>query len=292
MKKLVLGLTLSVALLFSAGLSSADAQDLSARGGDAAPTGGAWPSVTDFSASGPFAIERETNVGPNAAYDIVRPMQLGEGGREHPIISWNNGTLYQIDRYQHLLDHWASHGFVVMGAHTNRTAGGAVHKTAIDWLVAESGRAGSAYFGMLDLTKIGAAGHSQGGGATITAGANIPGPSGIVTTMPLMPISAFERPHLAQHTASMLIVSATDDGRANRVADQAFADVTTELVDAQFVGVHEDAMNPGIQGATVAWFRYQLMGDVAAKAQFYPLPTCGLCRDDTWMRLRHKNPAP
>jgi hypothetical protein len=110
--------------------------------------------------------------------------------------------------------------------------------------------------------------------------------------MPLMPITAFERPHLAQHTASMLIVSATDDPRANGVADQAFADVTTEFVDAQFVGVHEDAMNPGIQGATVAWFRYQLMGDVNAKAHFYPPETCGLCGDRAWMRLRRNNSPP
>ena len=278
MKKLVLALTLSVALSFFASPSSVAAQD--------AP---AWPSVTDFAVPGPFPIQRETNVGPNAAYDIVRPMPLGEEGRRHPIISWNNGTLYQIDRYQDLLDHWASHGFVVIGAHTNRTAGGAVHKAAIDWLVAENASAGSVYFGMLDVTKIGAAGHSQGGGATITAGANVPGPAGIVTTMPLMPISTFERSHLAQHAASMLVVSATEDGRANRVADQAFADVTTEFVDAQFVGVHQDAMNPGIHGATVAWFRYQLMGDVTAKAQFYPPATCGLCSDSAWMRVRQNN---
>ncbi len=291
MNKLV-GLTLSIALSFSAWPSWADAQDTPARGSEATPTGSAWPSVADFDQRGPFAIQRETNLGPNAAYDIVRPMQLGEDGRRHPIISWNNGTRYQIDRYQDLLDHWASHGFVVMGAHTNRTAGGAVHKTAIDWLVAENARAGSVYFGMLDLTKIGAAGHSQGGGATITAGANVPGPTGIVTTMPLMPISAFDRVHLEQHAASMLIVSATEDARANRVADQALADVTTEFVDAQFVGVHEDAMNPGIHGATVAWFRYQLMGDMSAKAQFYPPGACGLCGDGAWMRVRHNSSPP
>jgi hypothetical protein len=292
MKKLFLGLTLSIALSLSTLSSSAEAQDAPARGGDAAPTGSAWPSVTDFAARGPFAIHRETNVGPDAAYDIVRPMRLGEEGRKHPIVSWNNGTVYQIDRYQDLLDHWASHGFVVMGAHTNSTAGGAVHEAAIDWLVAENARAGSAYFGMLDVTKIGASGHSQGGGATITAGAGVPGPSGIVTTMPLMPISRYERPHLAQHVASMLIVSATDDERANRVADEALADVTTELVDAQFVGVHEDAMNPGIHGATVAWLRYQLMGDLNAKAQFYPAGTCGLCGDGAWRRLRYGNSPP
>jgi dienelactone hydrolase len=281
MKKLFLARSLSIALALAALPSSADAQ--------ATRTATPWPSVTDFAAPGPFAVTRETNVGPNAGYDIVRPMRLGEQGRKHPVVSWNNGTLYQIDRYQHLLDHWASHGFVVMGGHTNSTRGGAVHEAAIAWLVAENARAGSAYFGMLDLTKIGASGHSQGGGATITAGANVPSPSGIVTTMPLMPISSFERSHLAQHTASMLVVSATEDERANRVADQALTDVTTELVDAQFVGVHEDAMNPGLQGATVAWLRYQLMGDLSAKAQFYPAGTCGLCDDSAWARLRRGN---
>jgi hypothetical protein len=145
------------------------------------------------------------------------------------------------------------------------------------------------YFGRLDLAKIGAAGHSQGAGATITAGANVPGPTRIVTSIPMMPISAFERPHLTQHVGSMLMISATDDERANTIADQAFADVTTEFVDAQFVGVHEDAAHPGMHGPTVAWFRYQLMGDAAARAQFYPPATCGLCGDEAWNRVRHKS---
>lgn len=278
MKKLLSGLTLAIAVSLFVGSAPVHAQD--------AP---AWPSVTNFAVPGPFAIERETDVGPDAAYDIVRPAELGEEGRRHPIISWNNGTLYQIDRYQDLLDHWASHGFVVIGGHTNDTAGGAVHKAAIDWIVAENERSGSAYFGMLDPTRIGAAGHSQGGGATITAGADVPGPAGIVTTMPLMPISRFEPAHLEDHSAAMLLVSATEDDRANRVADQALEAVPTEFVDAQFVGVHEDAMNPGIHGATVAWLRYQLMGDEAARAQFYPGGTCGLCGDDAWERLRYSN---
>ncbi len=288
MTKPTLGLALSFALLLSA-YTSAAAQGAPAQAGQAAETAGAWPSVADLAAPGPFPIQHETNTGPNEAYDIVRPARLGEEGRRHPIISWNNGTLYPIDDYQDLLDHWASHGFVVIGAHTNSTAGGAVHKAAIDWLVAENERPGSPYAGMLDVTRIGAAGHSQGGGATITIGAGVPGPAGVVATMPLMPIAMFDPSHLAQHQAPMFIVSATDDQRANAVADQAFTEVTTELVHGQFVGVHQDAMNPGIHGATVAWFRYRLMGDEAARAQFYPPGTCGLCRDDAWMRVRHNN---
>ena len=280
MKKLALALSLSLTLAFSALPSSVDAQ---------AQAGSPWPSVTDFAAPGPFPIERETDVGPNAAYDIVRPARLGEAGRRHPIVSWNNGTLYQIDRYQDLLDHWASHGFVVIGGHTNSTAGGAVHEAAIDWMVAENAREGSAYFGMLDVTRIGASGHSQGGGATITAGAGVPSPMGIVTTMPLMPISRFEPAQLGQQSAPMLIVSATEDERANEIADEALAEVTSELVDAQFVGVHADAMHPGIHGATVAWLRYQLMGDENARAEFYPAGSCGLCDESGWERLRYSN---
>ena len=107
--------------------------------------------------------------------------------------------------------------------------------------------------------------------------------------MPLMPISAFDRIELVQLASSMVVISATDDARSNTVADQGFADVTKEFVDAQFKGIHQDAWNPLIHGATVAWFRYQLMGDLVAKAEFYPPATCGLCENGAWLRLRHKN---
>ena len=33
----------------------------------------------------------------------------------------------------------------------------------------------------------------------------------------------------------------------------------------------------------------RLMGDAAARAQFYPPAACGLCRDEAWERLRYEN---
>ena len=96
-----------------------------------------------------------------------------------------------------------------------------------------------------------------------------------------------ERPHLAQHTASMLLVTATEHERANRVAD-----VTTEFVDAQFVGVQRGRHEPRNPGRDRRLVRYQLMGDANAKAPFYPPETCGLCRDGAWMRLRRNNSPP
>ncbi|HEX3694429.1 MAG TPA: hypothetical protein VH374_03475 [Polyangia bacterium] len=267
-----------------------DASTMTDAGADIAVSS-AWPPVTDYAAAGPFATMRTNNTGPGNGYDIFRPVDLGAGGRKHPIISWNNGTLYAIDLYKDLLDHWASYGFVVIGAHTNTTAGGGVHKAAIDWLVAQNGAAASPFHNVLDLTKIGASGHSQGGGATLAAAANKPGTTGIVASLPLMPILSFEADAsiLGKQTAPLLLISATMDDRSTMVADQTLAAVTSPFVTAAFKGVHEDAMSAAMHAPALAWFRFQLMDDQNARSFFYPPTTCGLCTDPTWMAVRYKN---
>jgi hypothetical protein len=254
---------------------------------------GGWPAVANYGAPGPFAVTRDKNTGPGAAYDIFRPATLGAGGLHHPIVSWANGTLFALDSYQMLLGHWASHGFVVIAGHTNSTAGGGTHKAAIDWLVAESARPGSAYFGVLDTKHVGAAGHSQGGGATIAAGANKPGPVGLTTTLPLMPILSFEsdKTIVGKQAAPMFNINATMDTRdpTGAVADALFTGANEELVQAAFIGIHEDAMGPAMLAPTLAWLRFRLMGDAAARAVFYPAGSCGLCQDKAWKTVRYQH---
>jgi hypothetical protein len=258
-------------------------------GGDAS----AWPAVVDYGAPGPFTVARDVNTGPGGAYDVFRPSMLGAGGRRQPIVSWANGTLFSLADYQKLLEHWASHGLVVIAGHTNSTAGGGTHKAGIDWLVAENARAGSPYFGVLDAAHVGAAGHSQGGGATIAAGAQKPGPLALTTTLPLMPILSFESDTsiVGKQTAPMLNINATMDNRdpTGAVANQIYAAAKTELVQAAFIGVHEDAMGPAMLAPTLAWFRLRLMGDAQARPLFYPAGTCGLCRDAAWKQVRYQN---
>jgi Chlorophyllase enzyme len=266
-------------------------------GGDVGVAPGpGWPAVTDFGAPGPFATVRDTNTGPGGAYDVFHPASLGADHRKHPIVSWANGTLYSVDDYAPLLTHWASHGFVVIAGHTNTTAGGATHKAGIDWLVAESTTSTSPYFGVLDPTRIGAAGHSQGGGATIAAGSNKPGVTGITTTLPLMPLLSFEsdKTIVAHQLVPMFNVNATMDNRdpTGAYATQIYDGAVTELVQASFIGVHEDAMNAKMHAPTVAWFRWKLMDDTQAKAMFYPGATCLLCQNPDWQMVRYKNPAP
>jgi hypothetical protein len=252
--------------------------------------------VTDFGAPGPFATARDTSTGPGGAYDVFHPAPLGADHRKHPIVSWANGTLYSVDDYAPLLTHWASHGFVVIAGHTNTTAGGGTHKAGIDWLVGENATATSPYFGVLDPTRIGAAGHSQGGGATIAAGSNKPGVTGITTTLPLMPLLSFEtdKTIVARQLVPMFNVNATMDNRdpTGAYATQIYGGAVTELVQASFIGVHEDAMNAKMHAPTAAWFRWKLMDDTQAKAMFYPAATCVLCQSSDWQMVRYKNPAP
>jgi hypothetical protein len=269
---------------------SPDAGVTSDAAGDAASP---WPSVADYGAAGPFTVARDVNTGPGGAYDVFRPSPLGAEGRRHPIVSWANGTLFTLNDYQKLLEHWASHGFVVIAAHSMSTAGGGTHKAGIDWLVAENARAASPYFGVLDTAHVGAAGHSQGGGATIAAGAQKPGPLALTTTLPLMPILSFEsdKTIVSNQTAPMFNINATMDTRdpTGAVAMQIYASAKTELVQAAFIGVHEDAMGPAMLAPTLAWFRLRLMGDAAARPLFYPAGTCGLCRDPAWRQVRYQN---
>ena len=261
--------------------------DAAALGSD----GSSWPAVTDYSAPGPFVTTRDNDTGPSGVYDIFRPAMLGQDGRKSPIVSWANGTMYNVESYKLLLDHWASYGFVVIAGQTQQTAGGATHKAAIDWLIAQASDSTSPYFGVLDTSKIAASGHSQGGGATIAAGANAPGPVPLTTTLPLMPYLGFEKDLsiISHQTVAMGNIVATNDTRAPGVADQVYQGINTELVQAAFIGVHTDAMNPAMYGPTLAWLRFQLMGDTQAGKMFYPATTCGLCQDPAWKYVRYKN---
>ena len=253
---------------------------------DASP----WPKVDDYGESGPFETIRDENTGPDATFDVFRPAVLGEGGRRHPIISWANGTLFSLDEYQALLTHWAAHGFVVVASHSNSTAGGVTHKAGIDWLVQQTGTPQSIYFEVLDPSRIGAAGHSQGGGATIAAGAGEPAPSGITTTVPLMPIPSFEEDLtiLGRQLVPMFNIVATAEDRDPAFAGRLFQEMNAELVQAAFIGVHEDAMNAAMAAPTLAWFRLQLMADMTARSYFYPAETCKLCTDPSWESVAYK----
>lgn len=101
-------------------------------------------------------------------YSLYRPKTLEEG-KKYPIVTWGNGTCALPEGYGTLLKHIASHGIFVVAANSRQVGQNSVMTKALDWAFAANMDMSSPYFGRIDTDKVGAAGHSQGGLATITA---------------------------------------------------------------------------------------------------------------------------
>ena len=70
------------------------------------------PSVNrNWAGPGPYAVTSASN---GQGTTIIRPAQLGTlGCAKHPVILWSNGAAATVSTYQPLLEHFASHGFIV-----------------------------------------------------------------------------------------------------------------------------------------------------------------------------------
>ena len=100
-------------------------------------TGTGFPGVSSFSADGPFAT---TSGSAGSSCTVFRPSTLGENNRKHPIIVWGNGTTASPSTYAALLEHWASHGFVVIAANTSNAGTGQEMLGCVDYLTTQNNR--------------------------------------------------------------------------------------------------------------------------------------------------------
>jgi alpha-beta hydrolase superfamily lysophospholipase len=225
--------------------------------------------------------------GPHAVKDrdegsctVFAPVTL-EG--RHPVILWGNGTNAPIVAYAPLLRHWASHGFVVAAAKSGQAGSGRDMLGCLDRLTQRNGEEGGFYSGRLDLSKVGASGHSQGGAGALNAGRD----PRIAATAPIQPAGGMMRPEAseAQH-APMLLLSGGADRVASPERAQApvFEGARVPVVWATLLPAAHTTPSRGggaYIGATTAFFRWKLMGDADAAAWFEG-EACVLCRSRDW----------
>ena len=102
-------------------------------------------------------------------YTAYRPVVWPDG--KVPVITWGNGTCAQPEGYGALLRYVASFGYFVVAANSRWTTSGtpAPMINAINYAAAANMDSTSPYYQKLDMTKVGAMGHSQGGSATASA---------------------------------------------------------------------------------------------------------------------------
>jgi hypothetical protein len=269
----------------SAGGNSGDASDAHGSGGAC----GAFPPVTDLTMNGPFGSVSSVE-GPNCSF--YHPTTLGDGGVKHPVILWANGTAGPTFVYGAAFEYWTSHGFIVAaGNSSNGQGSGAEILGCLDYLLQENARDGSAYQGKV-CPRVGASGHSQGGGGALMAGQDMR----VTATAPLMPyiqqgFGGFDQACIPKQGGPMLLLSGTADTIAPPAANQqpVFDGTNVPVFWANLMGGDHVAVSLNglatYREVMLAWYRLHLMGDESFRTEFYG-PQCGLCVDSSWQVQR------
>jgi hypothetical protein len=231
-----------------------------------------------YAARGPLETDQMSIPG----YEIFYPAVMQDGA--HPIITWGNGTLAIPLVYQGLLDHFASYGFVVIASTSSFTGSGQEMLGGVDWLIDENSREGSPFFAKIDIDKVGATGHSQGGGGTINAGTD----PRVICTAPIQPTPG----RVTDLQGPMFLISSSED----RFVPEPW--VTSSTYDPATVptiyGIAQGSSHftPLLDGGTMrgyltAWFCAELLGHEEARTAFFGDPgNCEICNNENWVVMR------
>ncbi len=227
----------------------------------------------------------------SSLYTIFRPACMKEG-EKYPVITWANGTCGFTHGYGALLGNVASHGFVVIASNSTWTATAptnTVQLRALDYAEALNNDPASIYYQKLDLSKVGAMGHSQGSMATSTAASDprikalILWNGGTSNNKPFLYVSG-ERDVVATTPASL-------------------ADGTTSATQPGAWVYHHQVLETGgtstghlvlmeqperVVDMAVAWWKYRLNDDEEAKKMFIG-DNCGLCNRTAEFEYGHNS---
>ncbi len=244
--------------------------------------GTGFPSVSNFASSGSFSV---TNSNVNSTCTVYRPRTLGQNGLRHPIILWGNGTGGSPSTYRGLLEHWASHGFVVAAARTSNAGSGDEMISCLNYLVTENGRSSGTFAGKLNVNRVATAGHSQGGGGSIMAGQD----SRVTVSAPFQPYTlglGHRASSQRNQSGPMFLMTGGSDTIAapGLNARPVFNNANVPVFWGELRGAgHFEPVGKagGYRGPSTAWLRYHLMDDQNAESTFYG-SRCGLCTDRNW----------
>ncbi|HDZ07998.1 alpha/beta hydrolase family protein [Pseudohongiella sp.] len=231
------------------------------------------------------------DIGSRAGVDITRggphcrifhPINMDYG--RHPIIIWGNGTGTSPASYRDLLEHWASHGFVVVAAMSPNPGTGREMSRCLDFALNLNSEPGP-FQGRLDPAHIGVAGHSQGGAGAIMLGRDLR----ITTVVALQPYIQgvrFNPTAVRGQSGPMLLLSGADDVTAPPDTHQQPVYYNTDVPVTWLTlrgATHLAPMFTGgsYRGAMTAWFRMHLRGDEEA-ARMFEGEDCVICGDERW----------
>lgn len=235
-----------------------------------------------YDARGPYAV-RQTQTAPGC--HVFRPIKPEP--KPSPVILWGNGTNVMVAIYSPMLVQWASHGFVVAASMDGNAGTGKPLLDCLDYLENENVRERSVLKGAVDLSRVGAAGHSQGAAGALMAARD----PRITATAPIQPYTLGSRSYESgaetrQH-GPMLLLSGASDSVADPARHQQpiFDKANVPVFWSTLVAAGHSTPSTGTSGpyrpATTAWFLWRLAGDENAGAMFRGAD-CGYCTTPAW----------
>ena len=225
------------------------------------PGGPVLPPVSSIETDGPFATTIDMNAGSGRAGWVVRPTALGQNGMRHPVFVWGPGAGATPGSYEFHLRRLASHGFVVYSEVS--TSSGSEIRAALDWLVSENGRAGSAYYQRLALDRMAAGGHSRGSIGTFAIASD----PRLKTTIHVAG-GSFDGNGSRNLRNSAIYICGENDTTATPNCERDYVATTVPIVFTIMDNVgHIDAARTGLPAIT-AWLRWQIAGETQRQSMF------------------------
>jgi hypothetical protein len=230
--------------------------------------------VTSTSQAGPFATTQALHAGPSKTSGLFQPRELGKDGLKHPVFIWGCGGSSTPMQYADQLTRIASHGFIVVAEVCTIGDNGAPLTTAIDWIIAENTREGSALRGMVATDKIALGGHSIGSANAffvandprLTTTIHVAGGSLDNVNDPFAATTGMggkKLTHPVAYICSMSDVFGNVEKTEKDYNNTAVPAFMTVMNGVEHVG----APSSGLP-ATIAWLRWQLAGETERRAAF------------------------
>ncbi len=222
-------------------------------------------------------VEYIKNTADNGGGVLCYPKRLSDT-KKHGVILWGPGGGSNPNDYEGIIRRLASHGFVVV-ATSESPDGTGRGIPALNWLEKKSTTQGDPLFGKLDMTKVGASGHSMGG---LQSEKMLINDKRVITAM-LNNSGAFNHAELANVPAGKTAAIVYGEGGAER--PNAEGDYNNNNVKAPACllkmtgGQGNECYNGecgwghgsgpwGGMAATVAWMRWHLGGEDWRKDDF------------------------
>ena len=222
-------------------------------------------------------VEYIKNTADNGGGVLCYPKQLSST-KKHGVILWGPGGGSSPNDYEGIIRRLASHGFVVVA--TSESPDGTDRGIpALNWLEKKNTTQGDVLYGKLDMTKVGASGHSMGG---LQSEKMLINDKRVITAV-LNNSGAFNHAELANVPAGKTAAIVYGEGgmeRPNAEGDYNNNNVKIPACLLKMTGGQGNECQNGECGwghgsgpwggmaATVAWMRWHLGGEDFRKSDF------------------------